>query len=235
MLPKLKYPMYDLTISSNKKVEKFRPFLVKEEKLLLMAKTSNDPVEYFRAIKQVVNNCAINDKFDVDVLPIFDLEYLFLRIRAFSVNNVVNLSYRDNDDNQVYNFEVDLNTIEVKFPEGVDKNIRVSDSVTITMKYPITSILDDNQFLKSGDESFFELIVRCIDKIVDGDDIYDPKNYTKEEIESFLDQLGVTTYQNIVKFMESTPKLFHKLEYKNANGKDRVIELTTLSDFFTLV
>ena len=226
--------MNDICIPSTKKMETFRPFLVKEEKLLLMAKTSSDPADYFKAIKQVVNNCAISDKFDVDILPIFDLEYLFLRIRAFSVSNIAKLAYKDNEDNQVYNFEVDLNSVEVKFPENANKNIKVNKDVGILMKYPAASLFDDKDFLKSGDNSFYELIVRCIDKIYDGDEIYDPKNYTPEEIEEFLDSLGVLTYQEIIKFMESTPKLYHKLEYKNANGKDRVIELTTLSDFFTL-
>ena len=102
------------------------------------------------------------------------------------------------------------------------------------MKYPSASIFDDKEYFKTGEDSFYELIIRCVDKIFDGDDVYDPRDYTKEEIEEFLEQVNVNTFQDIVKFMESTPKLYHKIEYKNANGNDRVIELTTLTDFFTL-
>ena len=233
-LPKLKQPTYELKIPSTGKMEAFRPFVVREEKILLMAKSSQDPTDIFRSIKQVVNNCAIDDNFDVDKLTIFDMEYLFLRIRGFSVNNIVDVSYRDNEDEKIYNFKIDLNKIEVQFPSGVNKTIKIGKDVGMTMKYPSASIFDDKEYFKTGEDSFYELIIRCVDKIFDGDDVYDPRDYTKEEIEEFLEQVNVNTFQDIVKFMESTPKLYHKIEYKNANGNDRVIELTTLTDFFTL-
>jgi hypothetical protein len=233
-LPKLKQPTYELKIPSTGKMEAFRPFVVREEKILLMAKSSQDPTDIFRSIKQVVNNCAIDDNFDVDKLTIFDMEYLFLRIRGFSVNNIVDVSYRDNEDQKIYNFKIDLNKIEVQFPSGVNKTIKIGKDVGMTMKYPSASIFDDKEYFKTGEDSFYELIIRCVDKIFDGDDVYDPRDYTKEEIEEFLEQVNVNTFQDIVKFMESTPKLYHKIEYKNANGNDRVIELTTLTDFFTL-
>ena len=233
-LPKLKQPTYELKIPSTGKMEAFRPFVVREEKILLMAKSSQDPTDIFRSIKQVVNNCAIDDNFDVDKLTIFDMEYLFLRIRGFSVNNIVDVSYRDNEDQKIYNFKIDLNKIEVPFPSGVNKTIKIGKDVGMTMKYPSASIFDDKEYFKTGEDSFYELIIRCVDKIFDGDDVYDPRDYTKEEIEEFLEQVNVNTFQDIVKFMESTPKLYHKIEYKNANGNDRVIELTTLTDFFTL-
>jgi hypothetical protein len=233
-LPKLKQPTYELKIPSTGKMEAFRPFVVREEKILLMAKSSQDPTDIFRSIKQVVNNCAIDDNFDVDKLTIFDMEYLFLRIRGFSVNNIVDVSYRDNEDQKIYNFKIDLNKIEVQFPSGVNKTIKIGEDVGMTMKYPSASIFDDKEYFKTGEDSFYELIIRCVDKIFDGDDVYDPRDYTKEEIEEFLEQVNVNTFQDIVKFMESTPKLYHKIEYKNANGNDRVIELTTLTDFFTL-
>jgi len=233
-LPKLKQPTHELKIPSTGKLETFRPFVVKEEKILLMAKSSQDPTDIFRSIKQVVNNCAIDNNFDVDKLTIFDLEYLFLRIRGFSVNNIVEVSYRDNEDQKIYNFNIDLNKIEVKFADNVNKTIKLTKETGMTMKYPSASIFDDKEYFKSGEDSFYELIVRCVDKIFDGDDIYDPNDYTKEEVEEFLEQVNVNTFQEIVKFMETTPKLYHKIVYKNSNGNERVIELTTLTDFFTL-
>jgi hypothetical protein len=233
-LPKIKFPTYELTIPSTKKKETFRPFLVREEKILLMAKQSEDPTEMFRSIKQVVNNCAIDTNFDVDKLTIFDMEYIFLRIRAFSVNNIVKVSYRDNEDQQIYDFEIDLNTVDVKFPENVNNIIKITDETGLRMKYPSAILFNDTEFFKSGDDSFYELIIRCIDTIFDGDDLYNPADYTKEDIEEFLNQVGVNTYQEIVKFMENTPKLNHTLEYTNSSGTSRTIELTTLTDFFTL-
>jgi len=233
-LPKIKFPTYELTIPSTKKKETFRPFLVREEKILLMAKQSEDPTEMFRAIKQVVNNCAIDTNFDVDKLTIFDMEYIFLRIRAFSVNNIVKVSYRDNEDQQIYDFEIDLNKVDVKFPENTSNIIKITDETGLRMKYPSATLFNDSDFFQSGDDSFYELIIRCIDTIFDGDELYNPVDYTKEDIEEFLNQVGVNTYQEIVKFMESTPKLNHILEYTNSNGTLRTIELTTLTDFFTL-
>jgi hypothetical protein len=233
-LPKIKHPIFEFTIPSTNKKEPFRPFLVKEEKILLMAKSSEDPSEILRAVKQVVNNCAINDSFDVDRLAIFDIEYLFIQLRSVSVNNVVKVSYRDNEDQEVYDFEIDLKDIKIKFPEKVDRVIKITNDMGIQMRYPSASIFDDKDFFKAGDDAFYELIVRCIDKIYDGDDIYDPSEYTKEEIEEFLNDVGVEVFDKIQTFMTNVPRLYHKLEYKNKNGNNRIIELTSLTDFFTL-
>lgn len=233
-LPKVKHPIFEFAVPSTKKRESFRPFLVKEEKILLMAKASTDPADSLRAVKQVVNNCAIDKAFDVDKLAIFDLEYLFIQLRAVSVTNMVTVSYRDNEDQTVYDFNIDLKEIEVKFPEKVDPIIKVTDQLGIIMKWPGASVLDDREYLKIGDDAYYELILRCIDKIYDGDEIYNPSEYTLKEIEEFLDDCGVTILEKIQDFMSQTPRLYHKLSYTNKNGKERVIELTSLTDFFTL-
>lgn len=234
MLPKISYPIYELTIPSTKQALNFRPFLVKEEKLLLMAKSSEDPSEILRALKQVVNNCCLDDSFDIDTLAIFDIEYLFLKIRAFSINNIAKVSYRDNDDNEIYSFDIDLNSIDVKFPEDIDSTIKINENSGIVMKYPRAAIFDDKEYFESGENAFFELVLRSLDKLYQGEDIYYLSEYSKEEIEQFLDSLDVNTYQKIVKFMESTPKLYYKIEYTNKNGTQRIIELKSLADFFTL-
>jgi hypothetical protein len=233
-LPKIKHPSFDFVVPSTKKKESFRPFLVKEEKILLMAKTSEEPNAILRAVKQVVNNCALSKSFDIDKLSIFDIEYLFIQLRAISVNNVVDVSYRDNEDGEVYNFQIDLTKIEVKFPENVERTVRITDKIGIQMRYPPASIFDDKEFFDTGEDAFYELVLRCMDKIYDGDDIYLPSDYTKEEIEQFLDECGIETFEKIQMFMSNVPKLHHKLEYTNKNGNNRVIELTTLTDFFTL-
>ena len=234
MLPKIKHPTFEIKIPSTGKKELFRQFLVKEEKVLLMAKASEDPGDVFRAVKQVVNNCAVSDSFDVDKLTMFDLEYLFLKLRALSVSNIVKVTYRDNEDQQTYDFAIDLDTVEVKFPDGIEKVIKITDEIGIVMKYASASLLDDREFLDSGEDSFYELIIRCVDRVYDGDDVYDASSIDKKELESFLDDLDVKVFEKVQQFMVSTPKLYHKIEYKNSLGNDRTIELSTLTDFFTL-
>ena len=232
MLPKISHPIFEFNIPSTNKLEKFRPFLVKEEKILLMAKSSEEPSDILRAIKQVVNNCSLSESFDVDKLAMFDLEYLFLQLR--SVENIVKVSYRDNDDQKVYDFQIDIKNVDVQFPENVDKIIKVTDDIGIKMKYPPASLFDDKDYFKSGDQAYYELILRCIDTVYSGDDLFNATDYTKEDLEVFLDDCGIKTFENIRNFMNNIPKLYYKIEYTNANGKLRTIELTSLSDFFTL-
>lgn len=233
-LPKVKHPIFDFTIPSTGKKESFRPFLVREEKILLMAKTSEDPADTLRAVKQVVNNCCINDQFDVDKLAIFDIEYLFLQLRAISVNNIVNVAYRDNEDQEVYNFDIDIKKVTVQFPENVEKVIPVTDTMGIMMRWPSASLFDDREYFKVGDQAFYELVLRCIDKIYDGEDIYNPEDYSLKEIEEFLDDCGVEVFEKVQQFLLSAPRLYHKLEYTNKLGNQRTIELQSLTDFFTL-
>lgn len=234
MLPKIKHPVFEFVVPSTKKKEMFRPFLVREEKILLMAKTSEDKADIFRAIKQVINNCALNQNFDVDKLSTFDIEYLFIQLRAISVNSIVSVSYRDNEDGEIYDFEIDLTKVEVEFPEGIESKIMVTPEVGLKLKYPTASIFEDEKFLNSGEDSYYELIVRSIDKIFDTENVYDPAEYKPEEIEEFMNQLDVKTFEKIQNFMNKIPRLYHKLTYTNKNGNERTIELTTLSDFFTL-
>lgn len=233
-LPKVKHPIFEFVVPSTNKRESFRPFLVREEKILLMAKASEDPADSLRAVKQVVNNCYMGGGLDIDKLPIFDLEYLFLQLRAVSVSDVVSVSYRDNEDQQVYDFTIDLKQVKVKFPDKVDPVIKVTDTLGIVMKWPSASVLDDKDYFKVGEDAYYELILRCLDKIYDGDELYDPAEYSLKELEEFLDDCGVTTLEKIQEFMSQSPRLYHKLTYMNKNGKERVIELTSLTDFFTL-
>ena len=181
-LPKLDYPIYNIEIPSTKVKNKFRPFLVKEEKLLLMAKENNDSSEYLTSIKQVVNNCNLENSFDIDKLTTFDLEFLFLKLRSLSVDNIVKLTYVDNEDKKTYNFDLNLNEVKVIFPENIDNNIKITDTAGIIMKYPSASLYSDKEFLSLDKDYMFELIIRCLDKIYDNDTIYEIKNYSKKEI-----------------------------------------------------
>jgi hypothetical protein len=232
-LPKITYPQIILTIPSSKKKVTFRPFLVKEEKILLMAKLSDEESDILIAIKQVVNNCAI-DEFDVNAISLFDLEYIFIQLRAASVNDTVEVSYKDNEDEKIYDFEVKLKDIKVNFPEKIDNKIRITDTTGIVMKYPNSSLYEDKEFLESGDDSFFQLILRCVDKVYDENEVYETSAYSKKELEEYVENLDIKTFEKIQDFMINQPKLSYVIKYKNSLGNDREIELTTLSDFFTL-
>lgn len=230
-LPKIDQPLFDVIIPSTQQKVVFRPFLVKEEKILLIAQQSGNDTEIIRAIKQILANC-IQDPIDVDTLAVFDLEYLFLKLRAKSVNNVVKLSYRDTQDDEVYDFEVNLDDIEVELPAEVNSKIEISKNVGMTMKYPTADITDKMGEFKNEVELMTFFIINCIDTIYDEENLYAVSDYSEEEITEFLDSLSVTTFDKIRSFFESIPKLYHKIEYQNSLGNKREIELTNLKDFF---
>lgn len=233
-LPKIEHPIHKLKIPSTKKQFSFRPFLVKEEKLLLMAKESKSPVDILTSIRQIVNNCSLDNKFDIDKLALFDLEYLFLKLRAVSVDNIVKVAYKDLDDNKIYSFEVDLNEVEVKFPsKKVDNIVKINEHSGIIMKYPPASLYGDKKFLEQSEEHMFDLIVRCVDKIYSNEEIYEAKDLETNEIEEFLESLDINTFKGIQEFLLSTPKINKVLTYENEKGKKKRIVLKSLNDFFT--
>lgn len=230
-LPKIDQPLFDMTIPSTGKKILFRPFLVKEEKILLIAQQSENDSEIIRAIKQILNAC-IQEDLDIDSLAIFDLEYMFLKLRARSVNNVVKLSYRDIEDGELYDFELDLDTIEVKMPEVINSKIEINDTVGMTMKYPAASITDRMKDFENEVDLMTFFIVNCIDTIYDEDNVYIASEFSEAEITEFLDGLDVMSFEKIRQFFESVPRLYHKIEYTNSIESKRTIELTSLKDFF---
>ena len=230
-LPKIDQPLFDMTIPSTGKKIVFRPFLVKEEKILLIAQQSGNDSEIIRAIKQILNNC-IQDEIDLDTFAIFDLEYAFLKLRAKSVNNVVKLAYRDTEDDEVYNFELDLDAIEIKMPEKINSKIVITDEVGMTMKYPSASITDNMTNFDNEVDLMTFFIINCIDTIYDEENVYVADDFSDEEISEFLDGLDVKSFEKIREFFESVPRLYHKIEYTNSIGNERSIELTSLKDFF---
>ena len=233
MLPKIQYPTTTLKIPSTKQSVKVRPFLVSEEKILLIAKESKDSADILGAVKQVVQNCLI-DNIDIDKFTITDLEYLFVKLRSISVDNMVNISYMDDEDNKRYDFDIDLSKVEVKFPEKIDNTISVTDKVGIIMRYPSATLYTDKKLLESGDNYIFELIVRCIDKVYQDDKIFDIKNYSHKDISDWISTLDTKTFEKIRTFLMNLPRLSYTIKYTNSLGKEKVIELNSLSDFFIL-
>jgi hypothetical protein len=230
-LPKIDQPLFDVVIPSTQQKVIFRPFLVKEEKILLIAQQSKNDTEIIRAIKQILMNC-IQDPVDIDSLAVFDLEYLFLKLRSKSVNNIVKLSYRDTEDDIIYDFEVNLDDLEIEMPEKINSKIEINENVGMIMKYPTADITDKMGEFENEVELMTFFIINCIDTIYDEENVYNISDYSQSEITEFLDNLDVSTFDKIRNFFENIPKLYHKIEYENSLGSKREIELTNLKDFF---
>lgn len=232
-LPKIQYPIVKIKIPSTKIEHSFRPFQVKEEKILLIARESNTDRDIMIAVKQIINNCNL-DGLDVDKLTTFDLEYIFVRLRVASVGNEVSVTYLDEEDQQRVTIEIDLNKIEIKWPpEDRKNNIEITDSTGIVFHYPYASVYDDDKLFENADDFIFQLILRCIDSVYDGDAVYNSFHYTQEELEEFVEQLDVKTFNKAIAFLTDMPTLYYKIEYENSKGTKRTIELRTLNDFFT--
>ena len=232
-LPKLDKPIFDMTIPSQKTNVKFRPFTVKEEKILLIAQQERDDKSIILAIKQVINNCCQQEGFDVDSLATFDLEYMFLKLRARSINNIIEVTYRDIEDGKTYDFEIDLDEIEMIQKKEASNIVMITEDVGIKMKYPSVTIIDDAPTDASASDVVEYLIRNCIDSIFDAENVYPAKDYSEKELSEWIDNLDIETFNNIREFFDNLPQMYYKIVYTNSLGNERVIELTTLSDFFT--
>lgn len=234
-LPKIAHPTFELTLPSTKQQIRFRPFLVKEEKILLIAQASDNPLDIFNAITQVVANCIVTEGVDVSKFTSFDLEYFFLRLRAKSVSNVVELTYRDNEDQQMYSFEVDLEQVEVKMSEvQVPNTIDIQDGYKLRLKYPLSSVAQTVSQATNEADVLYGVAKQCIDVLFKDSEVYNLSEYGEQEVDEFMANLPVQCFQQIKEFALSTPRLYYKMSYTNKNGNERVIELTSLNDFFTL-
>ncbi len=236
-LPKISTPSYELELPSTGKVIKYRPFLVREEKLLLIALESEDSKQITTAIKTVIKNCIETKGIKVETLPTFDIEYLFLNIRAKSVGEEieVNIICPDDEDTTV---KVKLNVDDIKVTKNPNhKNIiKVDDSIMMEMKYPsleqfIKSNFDFSE--KNTMEQSFELISDCIDKIYTEEEVWSTSDVTKTELIEFLEQMNSSQFKEIETFFETMPKLSHKIEVTNPNTKVKSeVILEGLSSFF---
>ena len=186
-LPKFTSPMFDVIIPSTNKKTKIRPMLVKEEKILLIAKEAGEEGDILNSIKQIVNNCLVDDNIDVNKMSIFDLEYLFIRIRSVSVSNISTVVYIDNEDQKSYKFDVDLDKVKVIFPEKIEKTIKLSETSGIILKYPDGSLYSDKLFSEKSETEIFEaMVLNCIEKIYDEDKIDIPSEYSLYELIEFF-------------------------------------------------
>lgn len=233
-LPVLEHPTFSLTLPSTQQKISFRPFLVKEEKILLIAQTSDDQADVVRAIQQVITNCITTPGVDVNKFTTFDLEYFFIKLRARSVQNIVTLSYKDNEDEKVYDIEVNLDEVEVIADKKVDNTVKISKDSGITLKYPQLDIMNAVEKITDAVEFNFAIMQACIDTVYDADNVYKASEFTRDEVKEFVDSLSVKTYQAIQKFIDAMPRIEHTISYTNSNGRKVEIVLKSLTDFFTL-
>ena len=231
-LPKLATPTYELEIPSSKDKLTYRPFLVKEEKILLLANESEEESETINAIKQIINNCTF-EKLNVDSLALFDLEYIFLRIRAKSVGEIVSLKLLCSDDNETYqNVYLDLEEVNVDFPVNHTNKIELTDTVGILMRYPKFSLV---KLSTDGSETeyIFKMIKECIDQIYDGDMIHERTDFNEQELDEFLESLSSEHFKLLQEFFETMPKLKHEVKFKNPKTKKQnKMTLEGMQSFF---
>ncbi len=234
-LPKLNVPRYELKLPSDGTRIKYRPFLVKEEKLLLLAMETEDQAQMVDTVQTLLLNCTNLSATDIKGLATFDFEYIFLNIRAKSVGETVDVLVTSPDDNETkVKVTVDLSEVEVKFEPEHTNILKLDNKISMVMKYPSMDMFVKNNFeTNSTVESLFELTTDCILQIVEGEEVYEAKESSKEELVEFLDQLNTTQFQEIQKFFETMPKLSHEVKFTNPKTKKKqTLTLEGLASFF---
>ena len=238
-LPKIATPSYELELPSTGKTIQYRPFLVKEEKLLVIALESEDTKQITNAIKAVIRSCVLTKGIKVETLPTFDIEYLFLNIRGKSVGEDIDVKLTCPDDNETeVSVNVNLDDIQVEKPEGHSNRIKLDKNLMMELKYPslnefIKNNFDPNDATKNPMEQSFELIGSCISKIYNEDEVWAASDCSKKEISDFLDSMNSTQFKEVEKFFETMPRLTHTIKVVNPKTKvESDVVLEGLASFF---
>ena len=229
-LPKLKHPTYVVTIPSTQQIVNLRPFTVQEEKILLMAKSSENTEDILRSVKQIIQNCIV-EVVDVDKLATFDIEYLFIKLRAKSIGEVVDLEYNDPDEEgSVIKFKVNLDEIEVVNNPDHKNNFIIHDNIGIKMRYPTiqeVNIIDTND--ENG--SISSILLKCIASIYDDNEVY--ADFTEAELKEFIDSMPLDAMAKIKEFFDTMPSVTKTVTLKNKAGVSKDIVLKGINSFFT--
>lgn len=239
MLPKIDVPTYDLTLPSNGQTLTVRPFLVKEEKLLLMAVESKDNQEIIKTTKQIISNCIIKGEIDVDKLPFFDIDYLFIALRAKSVGEAIDVNFKCNNEvnkvicGHIFEAKIDISNCEIVKDENIKNDVKISDKITIRMKYPSYSIMKTIMGNESNIEKKIRIIMSCVERIVDGDKVYSTKDFSKEELKAFIEGLTRDQYSKLEEFVDNLPSFLVNANAKCGKcGFDHKIKYTDFASFF---
>ena len=232
-LPKIELPVFTATIPSTGKQVRLRVMKYKEEKILMFAKEDNSFGAKYNALVQIVNNCLVSEGIDVMNLALFDLEYLFLQIRANSVSDKASVQYRDAEDDKVRKFDIDLKKVVVTEARPTNR-FEIQNGMYMTLRFPPVSLYTNQEFFDLTEtDAFNKIMTTCMDKIFEGDKVYNCKDSKSEELAEFLESIPAKTFAEIQKYFGEIPTLYYAIEYKNDNETDRKIELRSLSDFFT--
>ena len=236
-LPKIATPTYSLVLPSTEKEISFRPFLVKEEKLLVLALETEDTKQITTAIKAVIKNCIQTKGIKVESLPTFDIEYLFLNIRGKSVGESIDVNIICPDDEKTsVKVVIDLDDIQVKKTEGHSNKVKLDDTLMMELKYPSLDEFIKNNFDfkdENAMEQSFNLIASCIDKIYNEEEVWVADDCTKKEIKEFLESMNSSQFKKIEEFFTTMPKLSHTIKVTNPNTKvESEVVLEGLASFF---
>ena len=236
-LPSISTPIYELVLPSSEKKIKYRPFLVREEKVLVLAMESEDTKQITEAIKTVIKNCIETKGVEVEKLPTFDIEYLFLNIRGKSVGEEIEVTITCPDDEETtVPVTLNIDDIKVQKTKGHDKNIKIDDSIMIEMKYPSLEQFIKNNFdltETSNMDEAFNLIGSCVDKIYTEEEVWATEDVTKDELNEFLEQMNSSQFKKIENFFETMPKLSHVIKVTNPKTKVKSeVVLEGLTSFF---
>ena len=234
-LPKLTTPTYELEIPSTDEKIKYRPFLVKEEKILMLAMESKATADITQAVKDIVSECTFN-KVKIDDMPMFDVEYIFLNIRSKSVGEVSKLKLLCPDDGKTYaNVEVNLSEVKVQVGDDHTNKIDLGNGMGMIMKYPTIDSFKESGIKDINPGNMLEVISTCIMQIFEdeGKKVYDTKDQTKQEVIDWIEQLNSKQFKDVQNFFETMPKLKHDIKIKNPKTKkESTITLNGLNDFF---
>ena len=162
------------------------------------------------------------------------MEYLFMKLHAISVNNVIQVKYKDSEDDKIYDLQIPIDKVVIKWPRNTSTKIEINQKTGLIMKYVEADVFNDREFLDSGNDALFKLLCKSIAQIYDGEIVYDCSTYTLQEIEQFVEGLDSKIFEKLIEFVSNTPSLYYQLEYTNSKGTKRTIELKSLQDFFTL-
>ena len=238
-LPKINTPTYELTLPSNNKKVRYRPFLVREEKILVLAMESGDQKQITDAIVEIINDCLLTKNVDVAKLPTFDIEYLFLNVRSKSVGETVEVNVTCPDDGKTtVETSINIDDIKVKKDKGHNMIIKLDDKYSMKLKYPsIDQFIENNFDFDNADTNVSQalsMLSTCIDMIYDQEESWDASESTKEELGEFIDQLNTKQFKEVEQFFKTMPKLTHTLKVKNPNTDvESEVVLEGLVSFFS--
>jgi len=224
-------PKYELTLPSTGEKKSFRPFLVKEEKILLMAKESSDELTVMRAVRDLIESCV--DIQNTEHLPMFDIEYMYLQLRAKSIGEILTPTYIFPDSDEEVKLEINIDDIKVQFDKKHKKEVKITNDIVCTMSYPTIAMLEEIQNSDGGESiPLFNLIVHCIDEITTKEETLNKNALSITELSEFVRNFTKDQYEKMVNFFATSPKLEYKDTIKTKDGKEREIVLKGLLDFF---